>query len=105
MYVYNLTCAVERGTHKQWLNWIKQEYIAKVYETNQIKSVRIFKILNTEDNITYALHHETASPQDLQEFIQKDVPTLIQLSRKCFGDKVLMFGTTLKEISLQTTNL
>lgn len=95
---------MERDTHKQWLNWIKQEYIVKIYETNQIKSVRIFKILNTEDNITYALHHETASPQDLQEFIRKDVPTLMQLSRKHFGDKVLMFGTTLKEISLQTTN-
>lgn len=100
MYIYNLTAVAERNTHNQWMNWVKHIYIRKVYETNKIKSVRIFKIMNMENDITYAIHHETESPQDLLDFIKKEIPSLMQLSTENFGDKVLMFGTELKEISL-----
>ncbi|GIJ97043.1 hypothetical protein CAPN001_16120 [Capnocytophaga stomatis] len=100
MYIYNLTAVIGRNIHNQWLDWIKQIYIHKVYETNKIKSVRIFKIMNMENDITYAIHHETESPQDLLHFIKNEIPTLKQLSMENFGDKVLMFGTELKEISL-----
>lgn len=100
MYIYNLSAVIERDIHIQWLNWIKETYIHKVYDTNKIKSVRIFKILNMENDITYAIHHETDSPQDLFDFIKKEIPTLIQLNMENFPNKVLMFGTELKEIEL-----
>ena len=53
-----------------------------------------------ENDITYAIHHETDSPQDLFDFIKKEIPTLIQLNMENFSNKVLMFGTELKEIEL-----
>lgn len=100
MYVYNLTWTVSSSIHKQWLDWFETEYVPRVKRLGKIESVRIFKILNSPTEPTYAVHHETPSPQNLLDFITNNLPVLTELCAKNFGDQALMFGTELKEIVL-----
>lgn len=100
MYVYNLTLVIDANLNNQWLNWLESVYLPKVYATRNINSVRIFKILSVDTEITYAIHHETESPRNLLDFTTKDIPELQALSFDTFADKVLMFGTQLKEVIL-----
>lgn len=98
MYVYNLTLTVSSHIHKQWLEWFQTEYVPKVKKSGKIQAIRIFKILNSPADPTYAIHHETSSPQNLLDFTTNDIPFLMELCAKSFGDQALMFGTELKEV-------
>lgn len=100
MYVYNLTVVVSNEIFELWFNWLKTDYIPKVEASKKINNTRIFKVLNTPSDVTFALHHETQHPQDLLDFITKDIPHFQMLSYNLFGEKALMFGTELKEIFL-----
>ena len=46
----------------------------------------------------YAIHHETTSPAQLLHFIEHTIPKLLQQSAETFGEKVLFWGTQLKEV-------
>ncbi|MFJ1328107.1 DUF4286 family protein [Capnocytophaga canimorsus] len=100
MYIYNLTSVVSIEVQKQWLDWLKNEYALSIKNKGQIDEIRVFKILNLEQEHTYAIHHHTSSPQNLMSFIQEDIPKLQAECFRKFSDKVLMFGTELKEIEL-----
>ncbi|MDO5607159.1 MAG: DUF4286 family protein [Capnocytophaga sp.] len=98
MYIYNITSVINPDTHQEWLEWIRNKYIPKMASSKYIESVRVFKVLGNPNEPTYAIHHQTELPQQLLDFIRKEVPLLQEECRHAFGEKVLMFGTELKEV-------
>ncbi|MDO5104401.1 DUF4286 family protein [Capnocytophaga sp.] len=101
MYIYNLTFVIDNQLHNQWLEWFEKEYLPSLKTSKLVSQVRVFKVLTTQPEPTYAIHHQTESPQQLLSFTQEDIPRVQSRCFQLFGDKVLTFGTQLKEVSLK----
>ena len=69
-----------------------------IEESKKVDSVRFLKILNTEPNVSIAIHHQIEAPQQMFDFVNLIYPVLAQRCFETFGEKVLLFGTELKEL-------
>ncbi|WP_460485932.1 DUF4286 family protein [Capnocytophaga sp. HP1101] len=98
MYVYNLTAVISDEVFPQWQEWLQSVYLPTISTTETIEKIRVFKVLDSPEK-HYAIHHETASPVQLLDFIEHIVPKLLELSAETFGEKVLFWGTQLKEMT------
>ena len=72
-------------------------YLSTINTNKTIERVRVFKVLDVPEK-HYAIHHETTSPAQLLHFIEHTIPKLLQQSAESFGEKVLFWGTQLKEV-------
>ncbi|EKY11395.1 hypothetical protein HMPREF9072_02410 [Capnocytophaga sp. oral taxon 324 str. F0483] len=97
MYVYNLTVVISDEVFPQWQEWLQNVYLPTINTNKAIERVRVFKVLNVPEK-HYAIHHETTSPAQLLYFIEHTIPKLLQQSAESFGEKVLFWGTQLKEV-------
>ncbi|MEB3016282.1 DUF4286 family protein [Capnocytophaga ochracea] len=97
MYVYNLTVVISDEVFPQWQEWLQNVYLPTINTNKTIERVRVFKVLNVPEK-HYAIHHETTSPAQLLHFIEHTIPKLLQQSAETFGEKVLFWGTQLKEV-------
>lgn len=101
MYIYNLTAVIEAKVYPKWVDWVRSTYMPKVKMTQKIEQLRFFKILNNDAQISIAIHHQTQNPKNLLDFVEVEIPDLTQLCYQQFADNVLLFGTELKEISIE----
>lgn len=100
MYVYNLTMVVSDEVFLLWQNWLQSVYLPIVKTSGTIEKVRVFKLLDAPEK-HYAVHCETSSPAQLMHFIEKTIPQLLQQAAETFGEKVLFWGTQLKEVKTE----
>ena len=97
MYVYNLTMVVNDEVFLSWQDWLQSVYLPIVKTSGTIEKVRVFKLLDAPKN-HYAVHCETSSPAQLLHFIECTIPQILQQAAETFGEKVLFWGTQLKEM-------
>jgi len=98
MYVYNLTAVVNDQVLTAWQEWLQTLYFPTVKESNSVERTRVLRVMNaTEPH--FAIHHEQQNPQEMLRFIKEILPVLLEKAAERFGEKVLFFGTELKEVS------
>ena len=97
MYVYNLTMVVGDEVFNKWQEWLQGVYLPAIKAVDTIENVRVFKLLDTPEK-HYAVHCETSSPAQLLHFIECTIPQILQQAAETFGEKVLFWGTQLKEM-------
>lgn len=100
MYVYNLTMVVSDEVFVKWQTWLQEAYLPAIKAVDTIEKVRVFKLLDVPEK-HYAVHCETSSPAQLMHFIENTIPQLLQQAAETFGEKVLFWGTQLKEVKTE----
>lgn len=101
MYVYNITFVITPQIHNKWMKWIHEVYIDNLLKNKYVKKIKMFKIITNSNELTYALHHKIETPEELKKFVNEQMPILNTKIFETFGEKVLTFGTELKEIPLK----
>jgi len=102
MLLYNLTFNVDDNIRRQWLDYMRDEWIPAVLATGLLHSPRLMQLMKSEPQGTsYALQWEADDMRQLKTFLQEYWPAFQQKFYDKFSHQVVYFPTTLKDIDWQ----
>ncbi len=99
MYIYNITFNVDKEIEKDWLKYIKENFIPAMLKSGLLHTALTSKIMvdETQGN-SYSIQFSANNKEDLERFIQEELyPLLNQLHLK-FSPKMVYFATKLDVI-------
>ena len=102
MYIYNITFNVDKAIEKEWLDYIKNNFIHKMLKSGLLKSSLTSKIMVDEaQGNSYSIQFAADNKTDLKQFIDSELyPILNELHLK-FSPKMVYFATELDVIDRQ----
>jgi len=102
MYIYNITFNIDKSIEKEWLDFIKRQFIPKMLKSGLLKSSLTSKIMVDEvQGNSYSIQFAADNKADLKQFIDKELyPILNELHLK-FSPKMVYFATELDVIDRQ----
>lgn len=101
MILYNITYNIEKDIEADWLNWMKVVHIPKMLNTGYFSSVKLFRLLNIEDEgSTFSLQLMSNTIEQIQEFLDKSAHTLANEHNLRYKNKHVAFQTVLQELEL-----
>lgn len=101
MILYNVTYNIEREIEEDWIGWMKIVHIPKIMATGFFSSVRLYRLLNVEDEgTTFSLQFMTDSLEKVQDFLEYAAQSLAHEHNTRYKNKHIAFRTVLKEIEL-----
>ena len=79
MIVYNVTIKVSHTVAADWINWLKEEHIADVINTNCFTHATVLRLLDIdeEDGITYAVQYHARNKKLYEEYLEKHADTIL----------------------------
>lgn len=100
MILYNVTVAIDKNVEQEWLIWMKNVHIPEVMETNQFKTFKFLKVMNTEDpqSNSYSVQYFAESMQQIQMYMAAFAPELQQKALLKWPEKMAAFRTLLEEV-------
>lgn len=101
MIVYNITIKADWSIHREWLQWMQEEYIPEIIATGLFNNYRIMRLLEVDesDGPTYAIQYEARRREDYETYLRQFSEAL---SRKAFarwGDKFVSFSSVLQIVN------
>jgi len=101
MILYNITYNIEKDIESDWLDWMKIVHIPKMMTTGYFSSVRLYKLLNIEDEgSTFSLQFMSDSLEKIQRFLEKSAQLLAEEHNNRYKNKHVAFRTVLQEMEL-----
>ncbi|NPA46113.1 MAG: DUF4286 family protein [Chlorobi bacterium] len=99
MLIYNITFNVDDRMRRQWLDYVREEWIPAVLATGLLHSPRLMQLMKAEPQGTsYALQWSADDMRQLKKFLNEHWPAYERDFRERFGEALVYFPTTLKEI-------
>ncbi len=100
MLIVNTTYQVSEDCHKDWLFWVKNEYIPEVTKTDMLVNPRFFRLLvETEPgNVSYALQFEVTDVDTLENWFQRYGTEMQATMSNRFQEKVMGFTTMMETV-------
>ena len=101
MILYNITYNIEKDIETDWIDWIRAVHIPKIMETGFFSSVRLFRLLNVDDEgSTYSVQLMSDTIEQIQEFLDNSAHTLANEHNFRYRNKHVAFQTVLQELDL-----
>lgn len=102
MYIYNITFNIEPEIEKEWLNYIKEQFIPKMLKSGLLNKSITSKIqVDEAQGNSYSIQFMTDNQDKLKTFIKEELyPILNELHLK-FSPKMVYFATELDVIDQQ----
>lgn len=101
MILYNITFKLEENAAKDWLLFMKDDYLPLIYKTGFIESYKILELLNDEysdDGKTYTVQFHLENMAQLTNYQALYEAPLEEKLHNKFGGKFVFFKTWLKEV-------
>ena len=99
MVICNTTISIDNSVVEEWTIWMKATYIPLLMNTGSFIDVRLFKVLNNQDQggSSFALMMMSRDMQTYTDFEAKHARKLDQLHNVKYGSKFVSFRTMLEE--------
>ncbi|MEQ8237598.1 MAG: DUF4286 family protein [Cyclobacteriaceae bacterium] len=101
MIIYNVTVNINTEVEVKWFKWMKEVHVHEVMATGYFKEYRFLKLLNEvpeAEGATYAVQYFSATIEDLNDYIEKESPTLQKRALEKFPNQFVSFRTILEEV-------
>lgn len=100
MLLYNVTVGIDQDSEDEWLRYMKENHIKAVMNTGMFVSHKMYKVLHdTEDGtISYSIQYFARDIADIQQYLDRYAPALIEEHRKMFHNRHVTFMTLLEEV-------
>jgi len=99
MFLYNITYNIDWDIENEWMDWIKRVHLPKIMATGYFENHKIYKLLNVEEEgITYSLQLFTSDLSKIEEYLEKDAPSIMAEHNQRFRYKHVAFMTVLQEV-------
>ena len=100
MIVYNETVIVDEAIHRQWLNWMQQQYIPRVMATGHFNRYTILNVLDSpNEGVTYCVQYFADNRESYTEFAEKHLPQLHALHMQQFENQFVLFNTLMQTVN------
>jgi hypothetical protein len=98
MIIYNVTIKVHNSIHNDWLQWLKEEHVLDIMQTNCFSQYRIMKLLEIDDTEgpTYAIQYFAESKSLYNNYIEKFASEMRNRSFAKWGDKFIAFRSVMQ---------
>jgi hypothetical protein len=98
MIVYTLTANVDEDIANEWLQWMKDEVIHFVQETQLTIKYKVFKVLNDNEGVTYTFQFFFKDAFVYKLFLTEHHKHFSSMLGKYSHPKVAYFNTLLQLI-------
>ncbi len=98
MIIYNVTIKVHNSIHNDWLQWLKEEHVLDIMQTNCFSQYRIMKLLEIDDTEgpTYAVQYFAESKSLYNNYVEKFASEMRNRSFAKWGDKFIAFRSVMQ---------
>lgn len=101
MIVYTLTANVDEDIANEWLQWMKDEVVHFVMQTQLIVKYKVFKVLNDNEGVTYTFQFFFKDAFVYKLFLKEHHKYFSSILGKYSHPKVAYFNTLLQLIDEQ----
>ena len=100
MIIYNVTIKVERTIADAWLNWLLNEHIPEVMQTNCFVDYKVVRLLEVDDSEgpTYAAQYYAQSKADYNRYIEIYSSKMRNLSFEKWGEQFIAFRSVMEVV-------
>jgi len=98
MIVYTLTANVDEDLAQEWLQWMKDEVIHFITETQLTVHYKVFKVLNDNEGVTYTFQFFFKDAFVYKLFLNEHHKNFSNLLGKYGHPKVAYFNTLLQQL-------
>lgn len=100
MLLYNVTVGIDPQAEQEWLTYMKETHIPAVLKTGMFVTSKMYKVLHDSDDgtISYSIQYFAQSIENVQQYLEKFAPALIEDHRKRFQNRHVAFRTLLEEV-------
>jgi hypothetical protein len=100
MLLYNVTIGIDKDIEEEWIDWIKINHIPAVMKTGLFVDSRMYKILHDQEDgtISYSIQYFAKTIANINQYLQKFAPQIVEEHRQKFLNKHVVFQTLLEEI-------
>jgi Domain of unknown function (DUF4286) len=100
MFLYNVTVGIDKDIEKEWLKWIRENYLPAVMATNKFKDSKMYRVVTHDDenSVSYSLQFFTTEIGNVVEYLDAETNGIIEKHRLKFKDKHVVFNTLLEEV-------
>jgi hypothetical protein len=98
MIVYTFTANIDEDISQEWLQFMRDEVILFVQETQLISEYKIFQVLNDNEGVTYTFQFYFKDPHVYKLFLSEHHKTFAQMLHRYGHPKVAYFNTLLQQL-------
>jgi hypothetical protein len=98
MIVYTLTANIDTDIAEEWLQWMKEEVIKVVSETQLLDHYKIFKVLNDNEGVTFTFQFFFKDAFVYKLFLNEHHKNFAALLNKYKHPEVVYFNTLLEQL-------
>ncbi|MDQ2655810.1 MAG: DUF4286 family protein [Bacteroidota bacterium] len=100
MLLYNVTVGIDQDSEEEWLDYMRNSHINRVLATGLFISHKMYRVLHDSEDgtISYSIQFFARNIQDVQQYLEKFAPALIEEHRKMFHNRHVTFMTLLEEL-------
>ncbi len=100
MFLYNVTVGIDKEIEKDWVTWIKQNYLPAVTATGYFTESKIYRIVTHDDenSVSYSIQLFAHRIEDVVQYLAQHTDTIIEAHRLRFKDRHVVFNTLLEEL-------
>ena len=101
MLIYNVTTKVAHKINDAWLQWMKEEHIPHVMDTNMFTHYQMVRLMETDDSdgVTYAVQYFCNNWDQYAQYIRNFAPELRKKAIDRWGDQINSFRTLMEVIN------
>ena len=98
--IYNVTVKVERQIAELWLQWLLNEHIPCVMQTNCFVDYKVVRLLEIDDSggPTYAMQYYAQSKADYNRYIEIHSPEMRKISFEKWGKQFIAFRSVMEVV-------
>ena len=102
MILYNITFSVEPDIEREWLAYIREQYIPEVLATGKFNTSTLFRLLGETANSdsTFALQFTAENLGEVQTYLDRYAPGITDKHLARFRHKHVAFMTLLESVDL-----
>jgi hypothetical protein len=100
MLLYNITIGIDQDIEKEWIEWVKENFISEVMSTQLFVDSKMYKVLHDEDggSVSYSLQFFSHNIKQVTQYLELFAPAIIEKHRNQFPNKHVVFQTLLEEV-------
>jgi hypothetical protein len=100
MIVYNVTLKINWSIHNEWLQWMKEEHMPEMIQTNCFTHFHLLRLLEVdeEEGPTYAVQYIANSRADYNRYIELFSNKMREKGLLKWGNKFIAFRSIMQSV-------
>jgi hypothetical protein len=100
MFIYNVTLKIDWSIEKDWIKWMKEEYMPEVLATGCFEKSQLLRLIEVDetDGPTFAAQYTAGSREAYNRYITEYATLMRQKSFDKWGNRFIAFRSVMEVV-------